>query len=338
MDAIVDIFCWSMRVLSGGVVAIGAARPAVAGHRQSAGCSWSQEAGFGVLGLGAKPCSASKGGRPRKFAGGAKPPAVTFFGPAGRDWKFVCRAGRRTRWYTRCCQFLVCVSALVCLCVCSSVLRVHVQLCVVSPAGPGPFRAQSRSGGIAKLWIRIKLHHETFHTQSWLQSLTWEMIPRRPDASQAACEGCGDPPLGALRFRTGDGLPQAPAVSSQPHSPWTLRAAVRLVHHHVCGAVRQCCVRQVLSPILQLLQGFVQGCLQRQLVGAGAEDAQWSRRCARCSLSCSATRANSGPTRTRASWAWFGPWRTRAVDRRRLRQFLSVCWTHIARTRVDGRL
>ena len=232
----------------------------------------------------------------------------------------------------------MCVCACVLVCVCSSVLRVHVQVCVVSPAGPGPFRAQSRSAGIAKLWIRIKLHHKAFHTQSWLESLTWEMIPRRPDASQAACEGCGDPPLGALRFRTGDGLPQAPAVSSQPHSPWTLRAAVRLVHDHVCGAVRQCCVRQVLSPILQLLQGFVQGCLQRQLVGAGAEDAQWSRRCARCSLSCSATRANSGPTRTRASWAWFRPWRTRAVDRRRLRQFLSVCWTHIARSRVDGRL
>ena len=124
----------------------------------------------------------------------------------------------------------MCVCACVLVCVCSSVLRVHVQLYVVSPAGPGPFRAQSRSGGIAKLWIRIKLHHKTFHTQSWLQSLTWETIPRRPDASQAACEGCGDPPLGALRFRTGDGLPQAPAVSSQPHSPWTLRAAVRLVH------------------------------------------------------------------------------------------------------------
>ena len=36
-------------VPSGGVVAIGAARPgAVAGHRQSAGCTWSQEGGFGV--------------------------------------------------------------------------------------------------------------------------------------------------------------------------------------------------------------------------------------------------------------------------------------------------
>ena len=32
------------------------------------------------------------------------------------------------------------------------------------------------------------------------------------------------------------------------------------------------------------------------------------------------------------------PWRTRAVGRRRLRQFLSVCWTHIARSSVDDRL
>ena len=319
-------------------MAIGAARPgAVAGHRQSAGCSWSQEASFGVLGLGTKPCPASKGGRPRKFAGGAKPTAVTFFGLAGRDWKFVCRAGRRPRWDTRCCQFIVCVCACVLVCVFVCAPRARPVVCCL-PCRPWPFRGQSRSGGIAELWIRIKLHHKTFHTQSLLQSLTCEMIPRRPQASPAACEASGHPPLGALRFRTGDGLPQAPAVSSHPHSPWTLRAAVRLVHDHVCGAVRQCCVRQVLSPILQLLQGFVQGCLQRQLVGAGAEDAQWSRRCARCSLSCSATRANSGPTRTRASWAWFRPWRTRAADRRRLRQFLSVCWTHIARSRVDGRL
>ena len=48
-------------------------------------------------------------------------------------------------------------------------------------------------------------------------------------------------------------------------------------------------------------------------------------------------RANSGSTGTRALWTSFRPWRTRAVDRRRLRRFLSVCWTHIARSRVDDR-
>ena len=37
--------------------------------------------------------------------------------------------------------------------------------------------------------------------------------PRRSQASQVACEGCGDPSLGALLFRVDDGLPQAPAVS-----------------------------------------------------------------------------------------------------------------------------
>ena len=101
--------------------------------------------------------------------------------------------------------------------------------------------------------------------------------PRRPEASEAACERCGDPPIGALLFRTGDGLPQAPAVSSQPHCLWTLRAAVRLVHDHVCGAVRQCCVLKVLSPVLHPLQGFVQGGLRRQPVEAEAEDAHGPR-------------------------------------------------------------
>ena len=76
-------------------------------------------------------------------------------------------------------------------------------LCFVSLAGPGFFRAKSRSGRIAELWSSIKLHYKTFHTQSR------EMIRVRPEATQAACEGCGDPPLRASLFRSGDGLPQA---------------------------------------------------------------------------------------------------------------------------------
>ena len=88
----------------------------------------------------------------------------------GRDWQSVCRAGRRPRWDTSCFQFPACVSALVCLCVCVFVCAPRVQLCVVSSAGPGLFRAQWRSGQIAELWNRIKLHCETFHT------LTWEVI------------------------------------------------------------------------------------------------------------------------------------------------------------------
>ena len=47
------------------------------------------------------------------------------------------RSGRRLGRDTICFLFPVCVSALVCLCVCSSVPCVHVQLCFVSPAGPG---------------------------------------------------------------------------------------------------------------------------------------------------------------------------------------------------------
>ena len=49
LDATVDIFMLEHEVLSGGVVAIGAARQgAVAGHRHCAGSSWSQGGGFGV--------------------------------------------------------------------------------------------------------------------------------------------------------------------------------------------------------------------------------------------------------------------------------------------------
>ena len=70
----------------------------------------------------------------------------------------------------------MCVSACVLfVCACLSVLGVHVQLCFVSTAGPGLCRAQSRSGGIAELWNTIKLHCKTFHTQSRLHKLTWEM-------------------------------------------------------------------------------------------------------------------------------------------------------------------
>ena len=58
-DATVDFFCWCFTVLSGGVVASGAARQgAVAGHRHN--CSWSEEASFGVPGLGTKPHQTSK--------------------------------------------------------------------------------------------------------------------------------------------------------------------------------------------------------------------------------------------------------------------------------------
>ena len=144
---------------------------------------------------------------------------------AGRDWKCVFRSGRRPGWDTS-----MCVRA--CVFVCSSVLRVHVQLCLVSPASPGFFRAQSRSGWIAELWNRIKLHCKTFHTQPQLQRLTWEMIR----------VGQQPPKLRAKGAETRHLVPSCFELAMdfhkhQPHCPWTLRAAVRLAHDHVCGAV-----------------------------------------------------------------------------------------------------
>ena len=62
---------------------------------------------------------------------------------------------------------------LVCVCLCSVV---RVQLCFVSLAGPGLFRAQSRSGRTADPWNTIRLHNKKFHAESRLQKLMWEMI------------------------------------------------------------------------------------------------------------------------------------------------------------------
>ena len=70
----------------------------------------------------------------------------------------------------------VCLRLCLCVWVCSSIFRVHVQLFFVSIADPGFFRAQARSGWIAELWNTIKLHYKTFHMQSRLQKLAWEMI------------------------------------------------------------------------------------------------------------------------------------------------------------------
>ena len=75
-------------------MAIDAARPGVvAGHRQSVGCSWSQEGGFGVprvaapsagrLGLVRSVVRVQRVG-PWKIAGGARPTAVLSFGPTPR--------------------------------------------------------------------------------------------------------------------------------------------------------------------------------------------------------------------------------------------------------------
>ena len=94
---------------------------------------------------------------------------------AGRDLKFVFRSGRRPGWDTSCFHFLVRVPALVCLCVSVCAPRARPVVFCLS-CRPWFFRAQSRRGWIAELWNTIKLHYKTFHTQSRLQKLTWEMI------------------------------------------------------------------------------------------------------------------------------------------------------------------
>ena len=158
----------------------------------------------------------------------------------------------------------------VCACVlCSSVLRVHVKLCFVSLAGPGFFRAQSSTSQIAELWNKTKLHYKTFHTQSRLQSLTWEMIrvdQKPPKLRAKGAETCHLVPCCfelAMDFHK---------HQRSTHSLTVRGLFVRLVHDHVCGAVRQCCVRQV-PPVLQPPQGFVQGGLRRHVVEDEAEGA-----------------------------------------------------------------
>ena len=86
--------------------------------------------------------------------------------------------------------------------------------------------------------------------------------PRRPEASQAACEGCGDPPLDAWTSTS----------TSGQLCPWTLRAAVRLVHDHVFGAVR---LRApgALASFATSTRLLSKGGLRRQVVEDEAEDA-----------------------------------------------------------------
>ena len=66
-----------------------------------------------------------------------------------------------------------CACVFVCVSVCAPRAR-PVVFCL--SCRPWFFREQSRRGRIAELWNMIKLHYKTFHTQSRLQKLTWEMI------------------------------------------------------------------------------------------------------------------------------------------------------------------
>ena len=119
-----------------------------------------------------------------------------------------------------------------------------------------------QNGWIAELWNTIKLHYKKFHTQSRLQKLTREMI--RVDQKP--------PKQRAKGAETRHLVPCCHELATDFHEQQ--RSAHSLT---VCGAVRQCCVRQVLSPVLHPLQSFVQGGLRRQPVEAEAEDAHGPR-------------------------------------------------------------
>ena len=85
---------------------------------------------------------------------------------------------------------------------------------------------------LAELWNRIKLHCKTFHTQPQLQRLTWEMIRVEQQPPKLRAKGAETRHLVPSCFELAMDFHK-----HQPHCPWTLRAAVRLAHDHVCGAV-----------------------------------------------------------------------------------------------------
>ena len=203
--------------------------------------------------------------RPRKFAGGAMPTAMKFFGPAGHKMLSIsCTC--------------VCTFVLVCVRLCSACM----SSCVSSPLQA--LGSSARSRGAAGLLSCGKGSNFAVRRSP---TLTWEVIRVDQTPPKLRAKGTETRQLVPCGLELAmDFHKHQQSAHSLTHSPWTLRAAARLLHDHVCGAVRQCCVRQVLSPVLQPPQGFVQGCLQRQLVGAEAEDAQWPRRCVRCSPSC----------------------------------------------------
>ena len=126
-------FLLEHEVLSGGVVAIGAARQgAVAGHDKARAARGRKKEALECHALQLQGRLGLVQSRPRKIAGGAMPTAVTFFGPAGHKMLSIS---------------CTCVCACV-LCVCSSVLRVHVQLCVSPLQALG---SSARSRGAAGL-------------------------------------------------------------------------------------------------------------------------------------------------------------------------------------------
>ena len=170
----------------------------------------------------------------------------------------------------------ICVCACVLVCVRLSVLRVHVQLCVVSLAGPGLFCAQSRSGRIAELWNKIKLHFKTFRTQSWLQGLTWKMIRVHQKPPKLRAKGAETRHLVPCCLE----LAMDFHKHQQSAQSFTICGLFELFGLYMTMSVEpfdSAACAKVPSPVLQPLQGLVQGGLPRQLVEADAEDAHGPR-------------------------------------------------------------
>ena len=162
-----------------------------------------------------------------------------------------------------------------CMCVCACMF-VCVRLCsectsscvFVSPASPGFFCAQSRSGRIAELWNRIKLHYKTLHTQSRLQKLTWEMIRVDQKPPKLRAKGAETRHLVRCCYEL------AMDFHKQQRSAHSL--TLRGLFGQLFGLYLTMSV-EVLSPVLHPLQSCVQGSLRRQVVEAEAEGAHGPR-------------------------------------------------------------
>ena len=143
--------------------------------------------------------------------------------------------------------------------------------CVLSSLQALGSSARSRgAAGIAELWNKIKLHCKTFHT------LTWEIrVGKTP------------PKLRATGAETRHLVPCGYELAMDFHKhqqsahSLTLRGLFEepLGSYMTLSVERSAVLRAPGAPAsFATSTRIVQGCLQRQLVGGEAEDAQWGRR------------------------------------------------------------
>ena len=198
---------------------------------------------------------------------------------ARRDWQFVCRAGRRPRGHTSCFQFPVCLR--LCACVCVRLCSACMFSCVLYPLRALGSSARSRgAAGLLSCGKRIKLRYKTFH------SLTWEVIRVDQTPPKLRAKGAETRHMVPCGFELAmDFHKDQQSAHSLTHrglfeQPLGLHMTMALEPFD-CAACARCSRR-----FCNLHKASSKGGLQRQLVGAEAEDAQWPRRCVRCSPSC----------------------------------------------------